>query len=70
MATPGQMFGRQYTQAMLDAAEPVEAMAEAALALVSGDPKVVTGGIRYSAEVLEEFRLTPADVGMVAPTPN
>ena len=55
---------------MLDAAEPVEAMAEAALALVSGDPKVVTGGIRYSAEVLEEFGLAPAEIGMEAPTPN
>ena len=70
VATPGQMFGRRYTQEMLDAAEPVEAMAEAALALVSGDPKVVTGGIRYSAEVLEEFGLAPADIGMAAPTPN
>ena len=70
VATPGQMFGRRYTQEMLDASEPVEAMAEAALALVSGDPKVVTGGIRYSAEVLEAFGLEPADVGMVAPTPN
>ena len=55
---------------MLDASEPVEAMAEAALALVSGDPKVVTGGIRYSEEVLEEFGLAPADIGMEAPTPN
>ena len=70
VATPGQMFGRRYTQEMLDAAEPVEAMAEAALALVSGDPKVVTGGIRYSAEVLEEFGLAPADIGMAAPAPN
>ena len=70
VATPGQMFGRRYTQEMLDAAEPVEAMAEAALALVSGDPKVVTGGVRYSAEVLEEFALSPADIGMTAPTPN
>ena len=36
VATPGQMFGRRYTQEMLDAAEPVEAMAEASLALVTG----------------------------------
>ncbi|MYA17404.1 MAG: SDR family oxidoreductase, partial [Gammaproteobacteria bacterium] len=70
VATPGQMFGRRYTQEMLDAAEPVEAMAEAALALVGGDPKVLTGGIRYSAEVLEALGLTPANIGMDPPAPN
>ena len=70
VATPGQMFGRRYTREMLDASEPVEAMAEAALALVGGDPKAVTGGIRYSTEVLEEFGLSPADIGMEAPAPN
>ena len=70
VATPGQMFGRQYTQEMLDASEPVEAMAEAALALVTGDPRERTGGIRYSTEVLEAYGLTPADIGMEAPTPN
>ena len=70
VATPGQMFGRKYTQEMLDASEPVEMMAEAALALVSGDPRELTGGIRYSKEVCEELGLTPADVGMEAPTPN
>ena len=70
VATPGQMFGRQYTREMLDAAEPVEAMAEAALALVSGDPHERTGGIRYSTEVLQAYGLTPADVGMEAPAPN
>lgn len=70
VATPGQMFGRRYTQEMLDAAEPVEAMAEAALALVTGDPRERTGGIRYSTEVLQAYGLTPADVGMQAPQPN
>ena len=70
VATPGQMFARKYSREMLDAAEPVEAMAEAALALVSGDPKEVTGGIRYSTEVLEAFALKPADIGMEEPTPN
>jgi NAD(P)-dependent dehydrogenase (short-subunit alcohol dehydrogenase family) len=70
VATPGQMFGRRYTQEMLDAAEPVEAMAEAALALISGDQAQVTGGIRYSKEVLDEFGLTPIDIGMEAPKPN
>ena len=72
VATPGQMFGRKYSQEMLDAAEPVEAMAEAALALVTGNPEdpKATGGIRYSAELLQERRLDPADIGMEAPTPN
>ena len=47
-------------------------MAEAALALVTGDCKDPqrTGGIRYSAEVLDELALEPADIGMEAPTPN
>ena len=70
VATPGQMYGRKYTQEMLDASEPVEMMAEAALALVTGDPREVTGGIRYSKEVVEEYGLTPADIGMEAPQPN
>ena len=70
VATPGQMFGSRYTQEMLDAAEPVEAMAEASLALVTGDPRERTGGIRYSTEVLEAYGLAPADVGMEAPKPN
>ena len=70
VATPGQMFGRQYTQEMLDASEPVEKMAEAALALVTGDPAEVTGGIRYSQEVLDAFGVTPVDIGMAPPKPN
>jgi NAD(P)-dependent dehydrogenase (short-subunit alcohol dehydrogenase family) len=70
VATPGQMFGRRYTQEMLDAAEPVENMAEAALALVAGDPSEVTAGIRYSREVLDAYGLTPIDIGMEAPKPN
>lgn len=70
VATPGQLFGRQYTQEMLDAAEPVEAIAEAALALVAGDPAKTTGGIRFTDDVLEEFGITPTDLGMDAPKPN
>lgn len=35
--------------------EPIEAMAEAALALVSGDPRKLTGRITYSLELLEEL---------------
>jgi citronellol/citronellal dehydrogenase len=35
--------------------EPVEAMAEAALALCSGDPAKLTGRIAYSLHLLEEL---------------
>jgi NAD(P)-dependent dehydrogenase (short-subunit alcohol dehydrogenase family) len=35
--------------------EPVEAMAEAALALVSGDPEKLTGRVAYSLRLLEEL---------------
>ncbi len=68
--TPGQMYGRRYSQEMLDASEPVEQMAETALALVSGDPAEVTGGIRFSDEVMEAFGLAVVDIGMTAPEPN
>jgi NAD(P)-dependent dehydrogenase (short-subunit alcohol dehydrogenase family) len=37
--------------------EPVEAMAEAALALCSGDPEKLTGRIAYSLRLLEELGL-------------
>ena len=70
VATPGQMFGRQYSQEMLDNSEPVELISEAALALVSGDPKTVTGGIRYTDDVVKEFGLSAMDLGMAAPVPN
>jgi NAD(P)-dependent dehydrogenase (short-subunit alcohol dehydrogenase family) len=70
VATPGQMFGRRYSQEMLDASEPVEAIAEAAFALVSGDPRTATGGIRYTDEVLEAFAVKATDIGMAAPAPN
>ncbi|MFQ5381284.1 MAG: SDR family NAD(P)-dependent oxidoreductase [Dehalococcoidia bacterium] len=70
VATPGQMFARKYTREMLDAAEPVEAIAEAAHALVSGDPAKVTGGIRYTNDVIEEFGLKPISIGMEPPKPN
>jgi NAD(P)-dependent dehydrogenase (short-subunit alcohol dehydrogenase family) len=35
--------------------EPIEAMAEAALALVSGDPEKLTGRVAYSLRLLEEL---------------
>jgi len=58
------------TQEMLDASEPVEVMAEAAFLLVSGDPKVETGGICYSQDLLDERGVKPIDIGMTPPKPN
>jgi hypothetical protein len=55
---------------MLDNSEPVAEISEAAFQLVSGDPATVTGGIRYTAEALEDFGATPADIGMPVPPPN
>ena len=40
-----------------DRAEPVEVMAEAALALCSGDPRTLTGRIAYSQALLDELRV-------------
>ena len=70
VATPGQMFGRKYTQEMIDRAEPIEHIAEAALQLIAANPTEFTGGIRYTKEVLDQFDAEPVDIGMPAPTPN
>ena len=70
VATPGQMYGRTYTQEMLDASEPVEVMAEAGYALLTGDPKEVTGGICYSQDVIDDLGVEAESIGMDAPKPN
>lgn len=70
IATPGQMFGRKYSQELIDAAEPVEDIAEAALTLVNGDPAEETGGIYFTSEVMKKYDLTGTDIGMAAPVPN
>jgi NAD(P)-dependent dehydrogenase (short-subunit alcohol dehydrogenase family) len=70
VATPGQMYGRTYTQEMLDASEPVEVMAEAGYALLTGDPKEVTGGICYSQGVIDDLGIKAESIGMDAPKPN
>ena len=43
---------------MEDRAEPVEVMAEAAYALVTGDPATLTGRIAYSQQLLTELGRT------------
>ncbi|HEX4978546.1 MAG TPA: SDR family NAD(P)-dependent oxidoreductase [Acidimicrobiales bacterium] len=55
VATPGVMHHKLIPPGREDIAEPVELMAEAALALVSGDPATMTGKITYSKQLLEEI---------------
>jgi len=42
--------------------EPLDTMAEAALALVSGDPTVLTGRVAYSLQLLVELKRPVYDV--------
>lgn len=55
VATPGVMHHRLIPPGFEDRAEPVGLMADAALALVSGDPSTLTGKITYSKTLLEEL---------------
>ena len=41
---------------------PVEHMAEACLRLCHGDPAEITGRIDYADQVIEEFKLEPAEL--------
>ena len=70
VATPGQMFARKYSQEMLDAAEPMESVAQAAFAFITGDPKELNGKNRFSKDLLKELGSEPVDIGMEAPKPN
>ena len=63
--TPGVLF-HQLIPSGVDieaVSEPVEVIAEAALALCSGDPKTLTGRIAYSQQIVEEFGLKPQSAG-------
>ncbi len=55
VATPGVVVHRLIPPGAEDRAEPVEVMAEAALALCSGDPRTLTGRIAYSQALLDEL---------------
>lgn len=55
--TPGVLFHHLMT-ADDPRAEPPAVMAEASLLLCSGDPKVLTGRIAYSQELLDELHVT------------
>jgi citronellol/citronellal dehydrogenase len=58
VATPGVVVHRLIPPGAEDQAEPVEVMAEAALALCSGDPGTLTGRVAYSQALLDELGIT------------
>ena len=60
VATPGVVIHRLIPPGAEDQAEPVEVMAEAALALCSGDPRTLTGRVAYSQALLDELGITIA----------
>jgi NAD(P)-dependent dehydrogenase (short-subunit alcohol dehydrogenase family) len=58
VATPGVVHHKLIPPGREDMAEPVEVIAEAAFALCSGDPAVLTGKIAYSQPLLDELGLS------------
>mgnify|MGYP002079473823 CR=1 FL=1 len=62
VATPGVLHHRLINDANRARVTPVEHMAEACLRLVHGDPRLLTGRIDYADKVMEEFRLTAAEL--------
>jgi NAD(P)-dependent dehydrogenase (short-subunit alcohol dehydrogenase family) len=62
VATPGVIHHRLITDANRARVTPVEHMAAACLRLVHGDPRILTGRIDYADAVMEEFRLTAAEL--------
>lgn len=57
--TPGVAFHGLVPEGAEGFTEPVEVMAEAALALCSGDPATLTGRVTYSGALLEELGREP-----------
>ena len=55
MRTPGTEFHGLYTPEREQFTEPVETIAEASLALCSGDPGTLTGRVTYSQQLLDEL---------------
>lgn len=62
VATPGVVHHNLINEANKDRVTPVEHMAEACLRLCFGDPNDITGRIDYADQVIEEFKLEPADL--------
>jgi len=59
VATPGVLLHQLIPEGAEDMAEPVELMAEASLALCSGDSATLTGRIAYSQQLLDELGREP-----------
>lgn len=62
VATPGVVHHKLINESNKDRVTPVEHMAEACLRLCHGDPAEITGRIDYADQVIEEFKLRPADI--------
>ncbi len=62
VATPGVVHHNLINESNKDRVTPVEHMAEACLRLCYGDAKQITGRIDYADQVIEEFKLVPADL--------
>ena len=62
VATPGVVHHKLINESNKDRVTPVEHMAEACLRLCNGDPAAITGRIDYADQVIEEFKLEPADI--------
>jgi len=63
VATPGVVYHKLVTdETPKEAVTPVENMAEACLRLVYGDPHEFTGMITYAADMMEEYKLEPAEL--------
>jgi citronellol/citronellal dehydrogenase len=62
VATPGVLHHHLINESNKDRATPVEHMAEACLRLVHGDQQQLTGRITYAADMIEEFKLKPAEL--------
>ena len=62
VATPGVVHHKLINENNQDRVTPVEHMAEACLRLCHGDAGTITGRIDYADQVIEEFKLAPADI--------
>ena len=62
VATPGVVHHKLINESNKDRVTPVEHMAEACLRLCHGDAAEITGRIDYADQVIEEFKLAPADI--------
>ena len=62
VATPGVVHHKLINDTNRGRVTPVEHMAEACLRLCHGDPAEITGRIDYADQVIEEFKLEPAEL--------